>query len=132
MKRRAALLKLSREHHSALVLTQRIAQARDAAALARLMTLLPRVFQDELEPHFCQEEEVLLPRLEQVGELALVRQTIAEHKELRELVAYIAAGDAASLKAFGMKLGAHVRFEERKLFPRAEAVLAAEFLDVAG
>lgn len=131
-KRRAALLKLSREHHTALVLTLRISQANDAAAVSSLMKSLPRIFQHELDPHFRVEEEVLLPRLEKAGEIALVQRTFEEHKELRDMVARIASGDSASLKAFGVKLNAHVRFEERELFTRAEAVLPAGFLDVPG
>lgn len=130
MKRRAALLKLSRDHHTALVLTLRISQANGEAEVSSLMESLPRLFQHELDPHFRVEEEVLLPRLEKAGEIALVRQTFEDHKELRNLVARIALGDLAILKTFGAKLNAHVRFEERELFPRAEAVLPASFLDM--
>ena len=132
MKRRAALLKLSREHHTALVLTHRIAQAGDSAAIAGLMESVPRVFQHDLNPHFKIEEDVLLPKLEELGEKVLVQQTIEDHKELRSLAARIASGDLSSLRAFGLKLNAHVRFEERELFPRAEALLPDEFLDAMG
>jgi len=44
------------------------------------------------------------------------------------LVRRIGAGDADALWPFGAKLDAHVRFEERKLFPVAEAVLSPEAL----
>ena len=129
MKRRAALLKLSREHHAALVLGQRIAKAQDAASINDLMEWVPTVFRNELEPHFRAEEAALLPRLEAVGESALRRRTLDEHRLLRELAARIAAGDRHSLKPFGLALNAHVRFEERELFAVAEAVLPAGFLD---
>ena len=39
------------------------------------------------------------------------------------LAAQCAAGEAAGLARFGTALEAHVRFEERELFPLAEAVL---------
>ncbi|MBL8425476.1 MAG: hemerythrin domain-containing protein [Candidatus Accumulibacter phosphatis] len=132
MKRRAALQQLSREHHGALVLTQRIAKARDVAALARLLETVPATFRRELEPHFRAEEESLLPRLAAAGEGDLVRRTLADHRELRILAAEIAAGDDSRLQTFGAALSAHVRFEERELFVTAEAVLPAEYLDDAG
>lgn len=132
MKRRAALQQLSREHHGALVLTQRIAKARGAAALARLLDVVPATFRRELEPHFRAEEESLLPRLVAAGEGDLVRRTLADHRELRILAAEIAAGDSSRLQTFGAALNAHVRFEERELFVTAEAVLPAEYLDDGG
>lgn len=129
MKRRAALLQLSREHHTALVLTQRIAQAGDAAAISELMESVTTIFRRELDPHFRAEEAALLPHLEAAGESGIVRRTLEEHRELRRLAARIASGDSASLKPFGIALNAHVRFEERELFATAEAVLPPAFLD---
>lgn len=129
MKRRAALMQLSREHHTALVLTQRIAQAGDEATMGRLMQAVPSMFERELEPHFQVEETTLLPRLEALGETVLVQRAHAEHRELRDLAARIATGDSTALKPFGVLLRAHVRFEERDLFPTAETVLPAAYLD---
>ncbi|WP_186408744.1 hemerythrin domain-containing protein [Candidatus Accumulibacter aalborgensis] len=132
MKRRAALIELSREHHGALVLTQRIAKAHDTAAVAHLMDSVPAIFRSELEPHFRIEEASLLPRLAAAGEVEQVRRTLAEHRELRDLAAKIAAGDRSRLKPFGAALNAHIRFEERELFATAESVLPAAFLDHSG
>lgn len=129
MKRRPALLQLSREHHAALVLANRIAKAGDDAAIAALIESVPAFFRQELEPHFRQEETDLLPRLELAGEAALAQRTLAEHQALRALVTRLAAGDSASLKPFGVALHDHVRFEDRQLFVTAEAVLPTEFLD---
>jgi iron-sulfur cluster repair protein YtfE (RIC family) len=129
MKRHAALLQLSREHHAALVLTQRIAKAGDAAAISGLMDRVQAIFRQELEPHFRREEAFLLPRLETAGEAVLVHRTLAEHRELRDLASRIGEGDTSCLKPFGVALNRHVRFEERELFVTAEAVLPAEGLD---
>lgn len=126
MKRAPALQQLSREHHGALVLAQRIARAGDAAAIAALMTDIPQIFRDELEPHFRCEEDSLLPRLDDAGLPALAERTREEHRRLRALAATIAAGDSgdesAAIETFGRELAAHVRFEERELFPAAEAL----------
>lgn len=132
MKRRAALVQLSREHHGALVLTQRIAKAHDAATVSHLMASVPAIFRHEIEPHFQLEEASLLPRLVASGEVEQVRRTLTEHRELRDLVAQIAAGDGSCLKPFGAALNAHIRFEERELFATAESVLPAAFLDHSG
>ncbi len=131
MKRRPALLQLSRDHHTALVLAQRIAKAADEAAVGRLLASVPAFFERELEPHFQTEEATLLPRLEAAGETALVARTLDEHRLLRSLAARLADGDNTSLKPFGDALNSHVRFEERELFVTAERVLPADFLDAA-
>lgn len=132
MKRSPALLKLSREHHTALSLALRIEKATDAAAQDILLATLPGLFRGELEPHFQEEEKALLPQLAQAGEAALVARTLEEHRQIRELVARMADGDRASLPAFGALLRAHVRFEERELFVTAQRVLPANYLESTG
>lgn len=129
MKRRPALLQLSRDHHTALVLAKRIAAAHDDDAIDALIATVPGTFAHELEPHFQAEEGDLLPRLQAAGEAALVARTLDEHRLLRALADRIGAGDRASLAPFGLALHDHVRFEERELFITAERVLPAAFLD---
>lgn len=123
MKRSPFLRDLSRDHHAALSLANRIAKADDEGALADLMTDVPERFRRELEPHFRQEEEDLLVRLVQAGEESLVRRTLAEHGRLRDLASRLAGGDRSALGSFGAALRDHVRFEERELFEAAEAAL---------
>jgi hypothetical protein len=126
VKRDPRLHGLTSDHHAALVLARRLARAcaegRGDAAEAR------RRFDDDLAPHFRAEEELLLPPLAAAGEEALVRRTLDEHAALRGHLAAAEAGDAARLAAFAAALDAHVRFEERELFPAAEAKLGPEAL----
>ena len=129
MKRSPALLVLSREHHTALSLSVRIARIADAEAEAALLIRVPAVFDAELEPHFQEEEQGLLPALVAAGELALVSRTLAEHGAMRNLMTHIRSGDVVSLKLFGQQLAAHVRFEERELFATAQDVLSADYLN---
>jgi len=129
MKRSPILLELSREHHTALVLVLRIARANESPAQAALLNSVPAIFRNELEPHFQEEEQGVLPQLATAGELALVKRTLDEHRQLRELVARLATGDLSCLKPFGVLLKAHVQFEERELFVTAQAVLPAAYLD---
>lgn len=132
MKRSPALLKLSREHHTALSLALRIEKADNALAQSAVQAALPDIFRKELEPHFQEEENDLLPQLAQAGEAALVERTLQEHADLRWLTVLIANGDLAALSAFAKLLHAHVRFEERELFMIAQRVLPSIYLDGNG
>ena len=89
-------------------------------------------FDSEMEPHFRVEEEVLLPALLVVGEVELVARTEQDHAWLRAQLAAARAGDGAAARAFGERLEAHVRFEERELFPACEALLPSQVLDEVG
>lgn len=122
MKRHPALQKLSREHHAALVLAKR-AQRPDCDAAA-----IVRAFAIQLEPHFLAEESGLVAALDAAGQVALTERTLIDHQTLRDLARRLAAGDATSLRPFGELLEAHIRFEERDLFPRAESILPPEML----
>lgn len=131
MRRSPSLQTLSREHHTALVWVQRIIRAGDQAARDELMATLPSAFQREIEPHFRLEEELLLPCLELRGAGATVLRTLAEHGQLRDLVAQVKAGSQASLQVFAQALKAHIRFEERELFSLAETLLPSPLLNQA-
>lgn len=128
MKRDARLRGLSSEHHQALVLARTTAADQDPWTEARGAALLRR-FASELEPHFRVEEELLLPALRLAGERALADRTAEEHARLRALAAAAGAGEPAAARAFGELLQAHVRFEERDVFPACEARLPDDVLD---
>lgn len=123
---------LSSEHHHALVLartvTTLIAEGRADEAARQLVER----FECELEPHFSLEEDLLLPALREVGEVALVERTEADHALLRAEAGAAKAGRTGNLVAFAERLTDHVRFEERELFPRCEATLPAAVLDAVG
>lgn len=116
---------LSDEHHTALVLGQRCRQAQpedhvDMAHRARL------VFRDELAPHFAIEETHLLPALEAIDEQLLAERIRADHAALRKLIA--GDGTRVDVIAFGERLMAHVRFEEREVFEPTQHRLSQEAL----
>lgn len=130
MNRDPRLHGLSSDHHHALVIARSVAarapRAGEAADAAREVA---ERFAAELEPHFRIEEEVLLPALARAGERELVARTERDHAFLRETAAEAGEGRTDRLAAFAERLIAHVRFEERELFPRSEAVLPPEILD---
>ena len=126
MKRHADLVQLSREHHAALKLAlhaRRAAESGDADEIRKLAGRVVEFFADELDAHFRIEEQGILVALEQGGEDAPVRRTLDEHHELRTLVSALAHPNATTLWRFADLLASHVRYEERELFPLAEAVL---------
>jgi hypothetical protein len=134
VKRHPHFAPLSDDHHAALVLARHSRKTGEAAMGARDLDAawqaIRRRFSAELEPHFLVEEELLLPPLASQGEAALVERTRTDHARLRELVAAHASPER--MLAFGKLLHAHVRFEERELFARAEEVLSPSTLETVG
>jgi hemerythrin-like domain-containing protein len=126
MKRSSILQPLSREHHSALTLAkacERAARSGDEALVRQVCQRVILAFQNELEPHFQFEEVSLLPLLHSTATQPLVEHTLADHQRLRGLLDALRQSDAGVLDSFGKCLSAHVRFEERELFPVLESLL---------
>jgi iron-sulfur cluster repair protein YtfE (RIC family) len=132
MKRHPSLQPLSDDHHRALVLARRLRRdstAVNAAALAALAREVRREFDTELEPHFRVEEGWLLPALERRGGTRLAEQATGDHARLRALAS--GPWSESTARELGTLLEEHVRFEERVLFPEAEALLSeAELVSV--
>lgn len=126
MKRSPALQPLSREHHAALVLAkacERAAQSGDAALVSHACQRAVLAFANELDPHFRIEEQSLLPQLNSPATQPLVQRTLMEHEQLRGMLIGLQQNDVDALNSFGKYLAAHVRFEERELFPTLESLL---------
>lgn len=126
MKRSTALQPLSREHHTALTLAkacERAAQSRDEDRVVQTCRRVIQAFYDELEPHFQVEEQSLLPLLHDAGNKPLEQRTLADHQQLHALLDGLRQNDIKALDDFGKLLSAHVRFEERELFPALESLL---------
>ena len=126
MKRNPALQSLSREHHTALVLAktcERVAQSGDEELIQQTCLRAIQIFSNEMEPHFQIEEQTYLPLLRGTQTQQLVEQTRADHQELRELANGLQQNNVEALASFGKCLSAHVRFEERELFPAIEGFL---------
>lgn len=126
MKRSVILQPLSRDHHRALVLAkacERAALTGAAADVALLCERAVREFAEDLAAHFETEERELLPLLQGDAGQSLATRTLADHQLLRRLQDGLRRHDAETLRDFGLRLAAHVRFEERELFPALEALL---------
>jgi len=128
MKRDIRLHGLSSDHHHALLLARSLGRAAEAWT-AKAAKELGRRFQQELEPHFAIEEELLLKGLVISGQHALVERIMDEHARLRREAALASAGRGDAAAALGRLLEQHVRFEERTLLPACEELLPAAVLD---
>jgi len=135
VKRHPAFVPLSRDHHHALVLARGLQTDGPAgtlpAELGARVAHTVRVFVEELEPHFRCEEDVLLSRLRgRDPELDRACDDVQDdHETLRAMIAELTIDpNAQRLDAFGRKLEAHVRLEERALFETAQRVVPEDEL----
>ena len=129
MKRLQALTPLSHDHHHALVEARRLRRAADRDDdPSGAATAFARFFRASSVPHFREEEEALFPLIVDVEEArVLLVQALLDHQHLHALVAALEAGRdvRATMRELGERLEAHVRLEERQLFPLIERVGAA-------
>jgi len=130
MKRDPALQPLSRDHHQALFVAQRLRRAEDVESAAAEFLAFWR---EHGRRHFQVEEEVLFPawaEREAGYDEEMVVRALADHHGVRLAARRAAAGRATldELRELGARLDAHVRFEEREMFPEIEAALAVDEL----
>jgi quercetin dioxygenase-like cupin family protein len=133
VKRHQALIPLSHHHHEALVAARRLQDGADAPDPTAAVTTFLVFFAAFVVPHFREEEELLFPRVADADEARkLVVQALLEHQRLHaaaaELRELIARGSdrrdiGGRMRHLATLLTAHVRFEERQLFPLIEELV---------
>jgi quercetin dioxygenase-like cupin family protein/hemerythrin-like domain-containing protein len=130
MKRHPALVPLSHDHHHALVEARRLRRAADTPESAAAATAFLRFFAEETVRHFREEEELLFPSVVEFEEAReLLVQALLEHQRLHALTArlrqIVTTGGKVDdvMRELGGLLEAHVRLEERRLFPLIERLL---------
>ena len=133
MKRHPALVSLSRDHHHALVIAQRLRDATTETAADTARAFLAH-WDTEQKQHFRLEEEILLPALAARGDPyhPLVARTLCDHLAIRQRARELANDPdvtPAALHRLGAQLAAHVRMEERELFALLENTLPTEELE---
>jgi hemerythrin-like domain-containing protein len=138
LERSEALAPLSRDHHQALYRALKLKRADESSAGDALREMI-EFFDDHGALHFRVEEDVLLPLyVRDAGadpdDEAIVR-VLTDHVWIRARIAALreaGAPSVAELRELGQRLEAHVRHEERVLFPAIELALSAERLAALG
>jgi hypothetical protein len=136
VRRDPALATLSRDHHQALFVSQKLRRARVETATDALTALRAYWHADGRE-HFRIEEEDLLPAYAAYGDPydPLLARVVCDHIAIRQRIRALDATDQPSLDELhelGRLIDAHVRCEERELFPRIEAALPDRELAALG
>jgi mannose-6-phosphate isomerase-like protein (cupin superfamily) len=140
VKRHQALIPLSHGHHEALVAARRLRRGADEPDPALAAAAFCDFFATAAVPHFREEEELLFPLVVDAAETReLIVQALLEHQhlhaaaaELEQVVADGRADRAVELmREVATLLEAHVRLEERRLFPLIEELLPEATLSAA-
>jgi hemerythrin-like domain-containing protein len=135
-RRHDSLIPLSREHQYALMLCLRIHRGliehdEDAKWAQMKAGQAVRFFDGELVTHFQAEEEFLFPAMRELsGASRIIDEMLAEHEKLRGLIDQLRriepGSPASTIKEFADTLEAHIRKEERELFPIYEQQASPE------
>jgi hemerythrin-like domain-containing protein len=140
MKRHPDLREFSDDHHLGLVNAFRLKRtaAGEGVMPVEAAQAFLKFWREDTSLHFRKEEEVLLPVVARYGgnlrdECVVVMLT--QHARIRGLTMQL--GDEAereevqrkTLQALGEQLEAHIRLEERALFPALEESLPEEALN---
>jgi len=141
-RRHESLIPLSREHHYGLLMCLRIHRGienhqADVSWLSERADKVIRFFESDLKTHFEAEEEIVFPAMSGMEDSkATIDQLVNEHRNLERLVRRLRkARDlqlAPLLREFADLLEAHIRTEERALFPRYEQGVSSELATQVG
>ncbi|HLI60574.1 MAG TPA: hemerythrin domain-containing protein [Solirubrobacteraceae bacterium] len=128
MKRSEALAILSRDHHQALFVAQRLRRAQPETAAAERARFL-EFWTAHGRRHFQLEEELLFPAYAPYGDAhhPLLLRALGEHVAIRALAARTDTSPEG-LHELGEALAAHVRGEERELFAVIEEAMPPDEL----
>ncbi len=137
MKRHKSLYKLSHSHHHGLVLAQLIKKNAPAykdlpVTLEGKIKYTKKAFEQDLLPHFYDEEKILFPMLygksrEADAECDEIKE---EHRRIKELVELLDKSNDKEkvLDDLGNLLTAHIRKEEKGVFMKAQSILTEDEL----
>lgn len=113
LKRHAALIHLSQEHHHTLALCARILREPEKNHQDDIVAHYV-----DLEQHFQKEEQQFEPLWQYLPDLSLRQRFEREHQQLRLLYQNADFTNPEWNKQFATLLRDHARFEERELFEK--------------
>lgn len=123
MQRHPALVGLSEEHHHGLVWSRRLSRLSEGEADSPVKEVIREflgVWDQEINPHFRREEEILLPVFARTDHYWAegIQEMLRQHVELRRNVWLLREDPGpAIIQHTGDLLQEHIRLEERDVFP---------------
>ncbi|CAN5504539.1 hypothetical protein BH11BAC1_BH11BAC1_01310 [soil metagenome] len=117
IKRSAAIVQFSKDHHFALLLVWKIREGlKKSIEPKRISQYVTHFYDNDLIYHFNDEEEILFKKLSSDNPFRI--QAEDEHKNIKQLIDELRkkSGDISLLTRFAKTLEEHIRFEERELF----------------
>ena len=131
IKRSEALVKFSKEHHSALLLCWKIKQGiKKNIEPKRMANYVLFFFNNNLKNHFAEEEKILFSKLN--NDDILKQQALTEHNNIYGMIENFKTENYSKedLTTFADYLDNHIRFEERILFNYIQQKLSENELQV--
>lgn len=123
------LVKLSREHHNALLLSWKIRTGfHRNIDPQRIKTYVDWYYHKYIIPHFAYEEKYMFSILDSDHEF--IKKANAEHRRLQRLFEDDSDPER-SLSLLEEELERHIRFEERILFPEIQKSATQQQLNAA-
>jgi iron-sulfur cluster repair protein YtfE (RIC family) len=127
-RRHESLIPLSREHHYGLLVCLRIHRGiekhkADLDWLSQRAEKVIRFFESDLKTHFAVEETIVFPAMSEIEETStVIEKLIEEHRAITSLIQRLQQVRgllqlSRLLREFANLLEAHIRREERVLFP---------------
>jgi len=130
IKRNAAIVELSKDHHFALLLIWKIREGlKNSIEPGRISKYVIHFYENDLVGHFRDEEELLFIKLDASNTLRVQAET--EHQQLHQLVDALRKepGDRNLLEKIAATLEKHIRFEERVLFNHLQEIIPVDELN---
>ena len=133
IKRDAAIIELSKDHHFALLLIWKIREGlKKSIEPFRISRYVVHFFDTDLIQHFREEEEILFTKIPQ--ENKLIQEAFQHHRDIKQLVDDMKKnpGDRTLPEKFADRLEKHIRFEERELFNYIQETISESSLKEIG
>lgn len=133
IKRSKHILQLSKDHHFSLLFCWKIRQGLKYGVDAeRIKKYVQYFWEKDMQEHFREEEDILFAAVKDDK----VQKALGDHQQIKqqiELLKTLTGEEVAKLlSAVADKVDAHIRYEERELFPHLEKVLTESQLGVIG
>ena len=131
IKRHQALVSFSRDHHFGLLLVWKVKQGlAKAVNPERISDYVLYFFEQDLQQHFREEEQMLFPKLPAGNVLRI--QAEKEHAMIYALINQLRneRNNTELLLQFAETLKEHIRFEERELFASMQELFTDAELEI--